>query len=324
MNTSPLSLLSQAHGSPARRSVPSDDSLACVDRLIDLLHEGYVFPELAQEMGRRLASRRDRYDGIADPIELASALTADMRLVAHDGHLRVIYSEAALPPETVDDSDDAMSPEDIVELHRMNFGFHKLEHLPSNIGLLDLRLLMPGSSNRLAAAMTLFADTDALIIDLRHARGGEPNAVAGLASYFLNRRTHLSDVLDRHGQVLEAIHSHDDLAGPRYGEARPLMILTSRQTFSGAEDFSYAMKNLGRATLVGEATGGGAHPGCTRRLSAHLAAFIPTTRSRSPITLTDWEGVGVQPDVAVASDQALVVARAMIEQRLSCCAPATR
>lgn len=323
MNTSPLSLLSQAPGSQAHFAARPCDNKTAVDRLIELLQECYVFPEQAREMGRLLDSHRNQYD-IANPIELAQKLTDDMRSTAHDGHLRVIYSEAELPPESVDDDDDMMSPEDIVELHRMNFGFHKLEHLPSNIGYIDLRLLMPGSAGRCAAAMALFADTDALIIDLREARGGEPHAVAELASYFLNRRTHLSDVLDRHGQVLEAIHTRDELTGPRYGEARPLFILTSRRTFSGAEDFSYAMKNLRRATLVGEATGGGAHPGCTRRLSTHLAAFIPTTRSRSPVTLTDWEGVGVQPDVAVPADQALAQARKLIEQRLSCCAPATR
>ena len=109
----------------------------------------------------------------------------------------------------------------------------------------------------------------------------------------------------------------DDLEGPRYGEARPLYILTSGRTFSGAEDFSYAMKNLRRATLIGEATGGGAHPGCTLRLSAHLAAFIPTSRSRSPITLTGWEGVGVQPDIVVPAEQALVEAQARLQQHLA-------
>lgn len=315
MNTSPLSLLSRALEPQPHCAVRPVDAPAAVDRLIELLDECYVFPEQALAIGQCLSSRRARYNGIVDPIELAQALTADMRSVADDSHLRVIFSEAELPPESAAD-DDAMSPEDVVALHRMNFGFEKLEHLPQNIGYLDLRLLMPGSSSRLAAAMTLFADTDALIIDLREARGGEPQAVAELASYFLNRRTHLSDVIDRHGQVAQSIYSRDDLPGPRYGERRPLVLLTSRTTFSGAEDFSYTMKNLRRATLVGEPSGGGAHPGCTRPIAPHLAAFIPTTRSRSPITLSDWEGAGVQPDIEVPAAQALMEAQRRLRDRL--------
>jgi C-terminal processing protease CtpA/Prc len=105
-----------------------------------------------------------------------------------------------------------------------------------------------------------------------------------------------------------------DVAGPRYGTERKVYVLTSHDTFSAAEDFSYAMKNLRRATLVGEVTGGGAHPGDMRRLDTHFGAFIPMGRSISPVTHTDWEGTGVEPDVKAAAKDALNVAQTLILQ----------
>jgi C-terminal processing protease CtpA/Prc len=88
-------------------------------------------------------------------------------------------------------------------------------------------------------------------------------------------------------------------------------VLTSKRTFSGAEEFTYNLKNLKRATIIGETTGGGAHPGGGFRISEHFGMFIPTGRAISPITKTNWEGTGVTPDVNVPADQALLVARIM-------------
>jgi len=100
----------------------------------------------------------------------------------------------------------------------------------------------------------------------------------------------------------------DVVDGPRYGSTRKVYLVTSHDTFSAGEDFSYALKNLKRATLVGETTGGGAHPGQPRRLAEHFAAFVPSGRSISPITHTDWEGTGVSPDIQASADDALDVA----------------
>jgi C-terminal processing protease CtpA/Prc len=86
-------------------------------------------------------------------------------------------------------------------------------------------------------------------------------------------------------------------------------VLTSKRTFSGAEEFTYNLKNLKRATIIGETTGGGAHPGGVFRASEHFGVFVPTGRAINPITKTNWEGTGVTPDVAVPADQALLVAR---------------
>jgi C-terminal processing protease CtpA/Prc len=92
---------------------------------------------------------------------------------------------------------------------------------------------------------------------------------------------------------------------------KDVYVLTSKRTFSGAEEFTYNLKNLKRAIIVGETTGGGAHPGGGFRLNEHFGMFVPTGRAINPITKTNWEGTGVTPDVAVPADQALLTARIM-------------
>jgi C-terminal processing protease CtpA/Prc len=95
--------------------------------------------------------------------------------------------------------------------------------------------------------------------------------------------------------------------GRRY-TGKEVYVLTSKRTFSGAEEFTYNLKNLKRATIVGETTGGGAHPGGTRRVTDHFAVWVPSGRAINPITKTNWEGTGVTPDIAVPADQALATA----------------
>lgn len=197
---------------------------------------------------------------------------------------------------------------------RLNFGFEKVQRLQFNIGYIDLHAFAPGAliSKRLAAAMTLLADTRALIIDLRLNGGGDPNTVALLASYLFDQRTHLNDIYWREGDRTEQFWTTEQVAGTRYSSQKKVYILTSHDTFSAGEDFTYAMKNLKRATVVGEATGGGAHPGDPVRLNDHFVMFLPNGRSISPITHADWEGVGVTPDIPVAAEKALDTAQVKI------------
>lgn len=122
----------------------------------------------------------------------------------------------------------------------------------------------------------------------------------------------MNDIYDRGSDRTEEYWTSDAVDGPRYGGGRKVYLLTSGDTFSAAEDFAYALKNLKRATLIGAGTGGGAHPGRERRFNDHFGAIVPTARTINPITHTDWEGVGVVPDVAIDPDDALDHAQLMI------------
>ena len=87
--------------------------------------------------------------------------------------------------------------------------------------------------------------------------------------------------------------------------SKPLKILISQTTFSAAESFAFAMKNLGRAELVGATSGGGGYSNDFFALPHGMGASISVGRSYDPRTGLDWQGIGVEPDVAVPQDHAL-------------------
>jgi C-terminal processing protease CtpA/Prc len=171
------------------------------------------------------------------------------------------------------------------------------------------------SRETMTAAMTLVANTDALIVDLRNGLGGEPATVAYVCSYLFDQRTHLSDLEDR-GKPAEEFWTSPSVPGPHFGGSKPVFVLTSSKTFSGAEEFAYDLKQLHRATIVGETTGGGANPGEDHRVAEHVTLFIPDSRSVNPYTGTNWDGVGVIPDVRVSAEKARLTAEKMILQQL--------
>jgi retinol-binding protein 3 len=287
---------------------------AVVEQLAHELDTRYVDAARGAARARILRARlhAHAYDAIASSAALADRLNADLESVSHDKHLHVDYSPDVFPLAIADARPDPeQAAFELAQMKRVNYGFDDVQRLPFNIGYFKLDLLMPGADTeaRLAAAMTLLQDTHALIVDLRENHGGDPATVALLCSYLFDQRTHLNDIWHRAGARTDEAWTSGQVAGPRYGAQREIVVLTSHETFSAGEDLAYALKTLHRATLVGEATGGGAHPGDMHRLGDHFAAFIPDSRSISPITHADWEGVGVAPDVPVAADKALVEAR---------------
>jgi hypothetical protein len=294
---------------------------AVVDTLIADLDRYYVFPDKAKQFDAYLRSRQQSgaYDSVSSAEKFADLLTSDLQAVSKDGHLEIRYDADGFPELGKDGKPSAEDQaQELGSAKRHNFGIESVGRLPCNIGYLDLHAFEKPElvKSRFAAAMTLLGDTRALIIDLRENHGGEPETVALLASYLFDQRTHLNDIYEREGDHTEQYWTSEAVDGPRYGAARKIYILTSHDTFSAGEDFTYALKNLKRATLVGETTGGGAHPGEPRRLASHFAAFVPSGRSISPITHADWEGVGVTPDVKVSAKSALDVAQTRLLQGL--------
>jgi hypothetical protein len=167
-----------------------------------------------------------------------------------------------------------------------------------------------------AAAMNFLANTDALIIDLRQNGGGGPQSVVLLCSYLFDKKpVHLNDLYWRKGNRTEEFWTLKEVAGKRY-LGRDVYLLTSRRTFSAAEEFAYDLQNLKRVTIVGERTGGGAHPGGGVPVAEHFVVFIPSGRAINPITKTNWEGIGVKPDVEVAADKALETAHQLAIKKL--------
>lgn len=314
-----------AQGQPPRQkdmAIDQPQARQVVDQLIVELNRMYVFPEGAKkiEVALRQRVKRGEYANIVSAEKLAAELTAQMRKETGDLHLGVQYSEEEIPlQQTGAKPSPQQMAKFIEELRVRNFGVDRVERLPFNIGYLKLAMFASGkgAGDTLGAAMTMMSNLDSLIIDLRQNGGGSPETVALLASYFFDERTRLNDIYFREGNRTEQGWTTTFVSGSRFGQTKPVYILTSKQTFSAAEDFSYAMKNLKRATIVGETTGGGAHPGDMVRLNAHFGVFVPNGRSISSITQTDWEGVGVVPDVAVKADDAFKTAQVALLRQLA-------
>lgn len=287
-----------------------------IDAILKRLNDSYVFPDIAKKMELSIRERitKKEYDQITSAKQFATTLTNDLQAVSHDKHLRVRYSNEAIPERGPQREPTAEEREQRRrDLTYMNHGFAKVERLRGNIGYLEFLNFMDEElgADTVAAAMNFVNGTDALIIDMRNNGGGNPAMVALVCSYLFGPEpVHLNDLYWREGNRTDEFWTRKDLSGKRYLN-KDVYVLTSNRTFSGAEEFTYNLKNLKRATIIGETTGGGAHPGGFFRVNEHFGMFVPTGRAISPITKTNWEGTGVTPDISVPADQALLVARLM-------------
>jgi hypothetical protein len=287
-----------------------------IDTILKRLNDSYVFPDVAKKMEQSIRERVEKkeYDQITSAKQFATTLTNDLQAVSHDKHLRVRYSHEAIPERGPRREPTAEEREQRKrDLTWLNHGFGKVERLAGNIGYLEFFNFADEElgADTVAAAMNFINGTDALIIDMRKNGGGNPAMVALVCSYLFGPEpVHLNDLYWREGNRTDEFWTKKDLSGKRYVD-KDVYVLTSKRTFSGAEEFTYNLKNLKRATIIGETTGGGAHPGGGFRISEHFGMFVPTGRAISPITKTNWEGTGVTPDVSVPAEQALLVARLM-------------
>ena len=284
-----------------------------LEGVIRKLNTGYVFPEVATLMEKDLRGRmaRGEYDTVTSAAVFCHTLTTQLQAVSHDKHLHVDYSS---DPLITAGPGDNMSVDEREVYKRIastqNYGFQKLERLPGNIGYMDLRNFHDASiaSETAVAAMNFLANTDALIIDLRQNGGGDPAMVALLCTYLFGPEPiHLNSLYDRPSDKTHQWWTLPYVPGHRYLD-KDVYVLTSHNTFSAAEEFTYNLKTLKRATVVGETTGGGAHPGGLQLINEHFGVWVPTGRAINPITNTDWEGSGVAPDVEIAAPFALKTA----------------
>ncbi len=313
-----LPALAGAQGmvNPNDKPIPVDHKTQgeIIDSISASLNEIYVFPDVAKKMEQlmRKQYKAHAYDSLTDLQSFTRQLTIDMRSISHDKHLatRNVTEEemATLEP-------DSLSPEDqakqIEELERRNFGFYNVDHLEGNIGYLDLRNFYDASDAgpTAVAAMNLLANSDAVIIDLRQNGGGSPSMIQLICSYFLKDPEHLNSFYIRKTDSIKQYWSSAWVPGKKMPDV-PLYILTSSRTFSAAEEFTYDLKNLKRAIVIGETTGGGAHPVEYRAYkNLRVGLKVPFGRAINPITGTNWEGTGVEPDIKVPADKALNVAK---------------
>ena len=282
-----------------------------IDSLDKALDRIYIFPDKSQVMGNYLKSqlKKGAYKNISDPKLLADRIGGDLQNAHKDGHLRIHYDPefAARAAAQQKNSGPPDFTEAIKQAKEENFLFRKVEILDGNIGYVlfqGFNGFIEEAKPTLTAAFRFVSNTNAVIIDLRNNGGGSPWMVKQICSYFYQERTRLNDIYERRRNKTMEFWAEPELADTMK-LSMPLYILTSKHTFSAAEDFTYAMQVNKRAVIVGETTGGGAHPTGPVDVGQGFIMDIPFARSINHITQTDWEGTGIVPDIAVAGDDAM-------------------
>lgn len=273
-----------------------------IDSLAVILWENYVYPEKGEIMADSLTHyfSSGRYNEITDGSVLSLRLTEDLWPLCHDKHLSVTYGK--------------ISEEDIKSIPESdstsNYGFHSSKIIESNIGYIRFDEFNGAEKAKdvAAKAFETVADCDALIFDLRYNTGGSPKLVQFIYSYLFEKPTYVGS---RYNRILDEtidFWTQTDIPGKPFDAHVPLYILTSPNTFSAAEELAYFLKDMKRAIIVGETTGGGAHPIIHISVNDYFGVRIPYARAISPASKTDWEGIGVIPDIKVPMDEALEAA----------------
>jgi hypothetical protein len=281
------------------------------------LAEFYIDAVVAKQMQEAVQARQKagEYDSITDGDAFAARLTKDLRAVSHDKHLGVNFSPFKMPDRK------APSPEDITQMHQQmkhnNCAFKKVEVLPGNIGYVKFDGFMAADvcAPTVVAAMSFVAHTDAVIFDLRDNGGGDPAMVTFIATFLFDKPTHLNDLYNRKEDSTQQFWTLSYVPGERMPK-QPIFVLTSKRTFSGAEEFTYDLKNQKRATVVGETTGGGAHPVGGHPVADYFMVGVPFAKAINPVSKTDWEGTGVEPDVKVSAADALATAEKLAAETI--------
>jgi hypothetical protein len=301
------------HAAETDRVINASVRSAIIEGSVKMLNEHYMLPDQLPLIEKKLRERQAEgaYLKLTSANEFAAAVSRDMQEVSHDLHMKIRFRPDApgtgkpMPREEAD--------------KRSNYGLKKVEILDGNIGYIRIDRFADAERGGpvISAAMKLVTHTDALILDFRNHGGGGIMASV-LATYFFTGQPELLQTIRYPRKNEESqFWTLPYVPGERYVD-KPVYVLTSGRTFSAAESFTYAMKSMQRATVVGEVTKGGGNPVMFFPVAPNFDISVPVGQSINAVTQASWEGVGVQPDVQVreeeALDAALKLARKQIEK----------
>jgi len=295
-------------------TIDASERAQVVDSIAKFMTENYVFPDKGKEMGDLVLKnfKEGKYDDVTDPNAFAQILSEDLLTINNDRHIGVMFM-----PERIAMMQAAREDENNKELEELekrysefsNYNFEEIKIFPGNVGYLKFN----GFENAeqagatAVAAMNFLGHADALIIDMTENGGGSPSMIQLISTYFFEDSEHLNSFYIREGDQTQQFWTLTHVPGERLIET-DLYILTSSRTFSAAEEFTYNLKNMERATIVGETTGGGAHPVAAHIINDNYIVRVPFGRAVNPITETNWEGTGIEPNVKTTKAQAFDMA----------------
>lgn len=295
-------------------TLTSETQKEIINSIKENLLENYVNLELSHkmiaELDKNIKSRK--YSQIVIPSVFSKTLTKDLQSISNDYHLKVRFDPKRIAQKKrviSEEKKQKMERRMVMRMAEINYGFKEIKILKGNIGYLNLQLFADTkyAKSTATSAMNFLSNTNAMIIDLRNNRGGVPSMMQLLSSYFLGENpVLLSDFYERKTNTKTQLYSLTNIDGERY--SKPVYVLTSKKTFSAAEAFAYTLKHLDKVTVVGEVTKGGANRTKRMNLNDEFTISIPYIKSIHPITKTNWEGKGVQPNIESTKKNAFVKA----------------
>lgn len=295
-------------------TISKEEKKQVVDSIALFMTDKYVFPDKGKEMGDLvLKNLKDgKYNDISDPREFADKLSQDLLTINNDRHIGVRYMPeriAMINKANDDENNKELEEYEKRQREYSNFYFKEIKMLPGNVGYLKFNGFMDASvaGPTAVAAMNFLSHSDAIIIDLTDNGGGSPSLIQLITTYFFDDSEHLNSFYIRDGEQMNQFWTLTYVPGERMVET-DLYVLTSNRTFSGAEEFTYNLKNMERAVIVGETTGGGAHPVSSYIINDNFMVRVPFGRAVNPITETNWEGTGIEPDISTSKDKAMETA----------------
>lgn len=315
----PIFLLTLTAGF-ANADLSASDRKEVIDNLSKEMIARYVIKSKAEEVAGVLKKNLESgaYDSLTTGKDFAAKIASDTNAICKDAHFRVRYSDAVLPiRKEAGEPSKAEIEADRKFTRLINAGFEEVKRLGGNVGYIRFfGFQEPQVAERaIQASMQFVQDTDALIFDIRDNGGGDPQTVRMLCSYLFDKPTHINSILFRQGEkTITEEYKTGNSKGKKY--TKPVYVLVSKRTGSGAEEFAYDLQTQKRAVILGENTWGGANPGGNVRLTDHFMAFIPVGMAKNPITNTNWEGTGVTPDVKVDPKESLKQAQIMAIKKL--------
>ncbi|HEV2081596.1 MAG TPA: S41 family peptidase [Brevundimonas sp.] len=321
----PTLVMAQAPSPHPHAAITAEHRVRALD-VLDRRLAHYVHAELTPAIRARLAERRSHYLTLTDPEAFRAAINADLYDISRDRHLQV-WIEGRSRDDAMADGPPPTMEQMAAEEAGRGFGIRSARLLDDGTAYLDLAYFSghPGAGPAIDAALEPLRGAPALIIDLRTNGGGGEAALLRLMGHLAPAPLPLETIFFRHcepdpndregclqdGRRDAQVRRADAVAHPAF-PTQPIYVLTSKNTFSAAEALAYGLQAQGRATVIGEVTGGGANPSVAMDLGPWFTVVMPVAVTVHPATGGTWEGVGVTPDVAVPADSAPETARGLL------------
>ncbi len=318
--------------SHSQTSLSNNEKNKVIERVKELIDSQYVIADKTEVINNYLDSLKaiGRYKGIKDNKVFAETLSEDLVTISKDQHFKIQYNPELVKSrredrkrwEKAEANGTPENQEEIIDINywysqKSNFGMQKIEILDGNIGYMKLTFfdILQWVQNTIDGAMGVLANTDGLIIDIRGNGGGYISS-SYLGSYFFDENPTIWNIgYNRPLAQRDTTFTYRQIGGQRYLN-KPIYILVNEKSFSRAEEFAYCMKHHGKATIVGQTTAGAAHGIDFLEMDDNFLIQLPVTSSIHPNTNTDWEGIGVIPNIIANNEESFKVAYTKILDEL--------